>query len=212
MTASPLRSGRADAKLNIVVLGLSLSSSWGNGHATTYRALLRALRRARPCRDCSSSATSPGMPITETSPTPPGAGSPSTIQIGELERWREIIAHADAVIVGSYVPDGVAVATFRQRVAARGHGILRHRYAGHPRRARPWRLRVSHARPDPGLRPLSLLHRRPNAATGSNSNSVRPRRARSTAPSIRTCIGRWTARSDGTYPISAPIARPAARP
>ena len=32
---------RRDA-LNIVVLGLSLSSSWGNGHATTYRALLKA--------------------------------------------------------------------------------------------------------------------------------------------------------------------------
>lgn len=29
--------------LRIVVLGLSLSSSWGNGHATTYRSLLRAL-------------------------------------------------------------------------------------------------------------------------------------------------------------------------
>ena len=29
--------------LKIVVLGLSLSSSWGNGHATTYRALLKAL-------------------------------------------------------------------------------------------------------------------------------------------------------------------------
>ena len=30
-------------RLNIVILGLSLSSSWGNGHATTYRALLRGL-------------------------------------------------------------------------------------------------------------------------------------------------------------------------
>src|SRR5205085_10920204 len=28
--------------LRLAVLGLSLSSSWGNGHATTYRALLRA--------------------------------------------------------------------------------------------------------------------------------------------------------------------------
>src|SRR5690606_19647220 len=28
---------------NLVFLGLSLSSSWGNGHATTYRALLRGL-------------------------------------------------------------------------------------------------------------------------------------------------------------------------
>ncbi len=28
--------------LRVVVLGLSLSSSWGNGHATTFRALLKA--------------------------------------------------------------------------------------------------------------------------------------------------------------------------
>ena len=28
---------------DIVVLGLSLSSSWGNGHATTYRGLIRGL-------------------------------------------------------------------------------------------------------------------------------------------------------------------------
>ena len=30
-------------RLDLVFLGLSLSSSWGNGHATTYRALLRGL-------------------------------------------------------------------------------------------------------------------------------------------------------------------------
>ena len=29
--------------LSIVILGLSITSSWGNGHATTYRALVRAL-------------------------------------------------------------------------------------------------------------------------------------------------------------------------
>ena len=29
-------------ELRVVVLGLSLSSSWGNGHATTFRALLKA--------------------------------------------------------------------------------------------------------------------------------------------------------------------------
>ena len=28
--------------MRLVVLGLSLSSSWGNGHATTFRALLKA--------------------------------------------------------------------------------------------------------------------------------------------------------------------------
>ena len=31
--------------MKLVVLGLSLSSSWGNGHATTYRALLSAFAR-----------------------------------------------------------------------------------------------------------------------------------------------------------------------
>ncbi len=30
-------------RLNIVILGLSITSSWGNGHATTYRGLAREL-------------------------------------------------------------------------------------------------------------------------------------------------------------------------
>jgi spore maturation protein CgeB len=29
--------------LNIVIIGLAVTSSWGNGHATTYRALIEAL-------------------------------------------------------------------------------------------------------------------------------------------------------------------------
>jgi spore maturation protein CgeB len=29
----------------VVILGLSVTSSWGNGHATTYRALMRELVR-----------------------------------------------------------------------------------------------------------------------------------------------------------------------
>jgi hypothetical protein len=32
-----------EAADDLVVIGLSLSSSWGNGHATTYRALLGCL-------------------------------------------------------------------------------------------------------------------------------------------------------------------------
>ncbi|MFZ3234706.1 MAG: hypothetical protein WA184_04980, partial [Stellaceae bacterium] len=43
MTAVPVPAP-AD-KLRIVILGLSITSSWGNGHATTYRALMRALCR-----------------------------------------------------------------------------------------------------------------------------------------------------------------------
>ncbi len=29
--------------LKVVILGLSITSSWGNGHATTYRGLVRGL-------------------------------------------------------------------------------------------------------------------------------------------------------------------------
>ena len=30
--------------MNIVILGLSITSSWGNGHATTFRGLVREQR------------------------------------------------------------------------------------------------------------------------------------------------------------------------
>ena len=33
------------ANLDIVVLGLSITSAWGNGHAVTYRGLVRELVR-----------------------------------------------------------------------------------------------------------------------------------------------------------------------
>jgi len=33
-------------RLSIVILGLSITSSWGNGHATTFRALVRELDAA----------------------------------------------------------------------------------------------------------------------------------------------------------------------
>src|SRR3954470_20119799 len=32
-------------RMRIVILGLSIPSSWGNGHAATYRSLMRALCR-----------------------------------------------------------------------------------------------------------------------------------------------------------------------
>ena len=31
--------------MNLVIFGLSITSSWGNGHATTFRALCQALHR-----------------------------------------------------------------------------------------------------------------------------------------------------------------------
>src|SRR5688572_9319931 len=35
----------AHAPLRVVIIGLTITSSWGNGHATTYRGLVRELVR-----------------------------------------------------------------------------------------------------------------------------------------------------------------------
>lgn len=104
--------------MKLVVLGLSLSSSWGNGHATTYRALLKAFAaRGHDIlfleREASWYASSRDLA------DPDFARLIFYSSLYELEAWRGRIAGADAVIVGSYVPEGVAVGRFVQR-AARG--------------------------------------------------------------------------------------------
>ena len=104
--------------MRLVVLGLSLSSSWGNGHATTYRALLKAFaRRGHDIlfleRDVPWYATQ--RDLTD----PPYCRLAFYGGLDELERWRAEIAGADAVIVGSYAPDGVEVGR-RVQAAARG--------------------------------------------------------------------------------------------
>ena len=73
--------------MRLVVLGLSLSSSWGNGHATTYRALLRPSRRAGTT-SCSWSATCPGTRRTATCADPISADSRFYDDLADLERWR----------------------------------------------------------------------------------------------------------------------------
>ena len=95
--------------MKLVVLGLSLSSSWGNGHATTFRALLKSfarrghqvlfLERDVPWYAGQRDLTAPDWCRLEFY-----EGLPA------LDRWRDEIAAADAVIVGSYVPEGVEVA------------------------------------------------------------------------------------------------------
>jgi spore maturation protein CgeB len=103
--------------MKLVVLGLSLSSSWGNGHATTYRALLRAfaargheitfLERDAPWYAAHRDLAEPGF-----------CRLALYRDLAELEsRFRGTVAEADAVIVGSYVPEGVAVGAWVQEVA-----------------------------------------------------------------------------------------------
>ncbi|QEE40963.1 MULTISPECIES: glycosyltransferase [unclassified Methylobacterium] len=98
MTGAPLR---------LVVLGLSLSSSWGNGHATTYRTLLKAFAR-RGHAILFLEREVPWYAEHRDLTAPDYCDLAFYRDLADLERFRDRIAAADAVIVGSYVPEGAA--------------------------------------------------------------------------------------------------------
>ncbi len=105
--------------MKLVVLGLSLSSSWGNGHATTYRALLKAFAARNHSvlfleRDVAWYAAERDLP------DPSWCRLALYPDVEALQRWRGEITEADAVIVGSYTPEGVEVG---RRVQAWAQGV-----------------------------------------------------------------------------------------
>ena len=95
--------------LDIVVLGLSLSSSWGNGHATTWRALLRGLA-ARGHRVLFLERDVPWYAAHRDLVDPDFCELAFYDGLDALrDRFAVRIRDADAVLVGSYVPDGIHV-------------------------------------------------------------------------------------------------------
>jgi len=94
--------------LKIVIFGLSITSSWGNGHATTFRALARALhdrghRIVFYEHDVEWYASNRDMP------------EPPFCEVRLFEEWNAIrksamaeVSEADVAMVGSYFPDGLA--------------------------------------------------------------------------------------------------------
>jgi nucleoside-diphosphate-sugar epimerase/spore maturation protein CgeB len=102
--------------MKLVVLGLSLSSSWGNGHATTFRALLRAFAR-RGHEILFLERDVPWYRNNRDIAEPDYCRLEYYGSVEELGHWCDEIRNADAVIVGSYVPEGVAVARFVQQHA-----------------------------------------------------------------------------------------------
>ncbi len=103
--------------MKLVVLGLSLGSSWGNGHATTFRALLKAFA-ARGHDILFLEREVPWYAGDHRDLTDPDyCRLEYYADLDDLTRWQPEIAAADAVIVGSYVPDGVAVGRYVQRHA-----------------------------------------------------------------------------------------------
>jgi len=90
--------------MKVVFLGLSITSSWGNGHATNYRGLVRALRER-------------GHDVLFLERDVPWyAAQRDEPRAGELYRWLDVlrshdgaVRDADLSVLGSYVPEGVAV-------------------------------------------------------------------------------------------------------
>jgi len=102
--------------LKIVILGLSLSSSWGNGHATTFRGLLRALAR-RGHEVLFLERDVPWYAANRDLTDPDYCRLEYYSDLADLDRWADEVRAADAVIVGSYVPDGVAVGRWAMQTA-----------------------------------------------------------------------------------------------
>ena len=104
----------------IVILGLTMTSSWGNGHATTYRGLVRELTRRRHDvlfleRDAAWYASNRDLP------QPPYGRTVLYQSLAELrERFGRDVRDADLVIVGSYVPEGIEIG---QWVCATARGV-----------------------------------------------------------------------------------------
>jgi spore maturation protein CgeB len=104
-------------RLDIVFLGLSITSAWGNGHATTYRALLRELAR-RGHGLLFLERDVPWYADHRDLPRPPYCRTNLYHDPADLDRhYRAAVADADAVVVGSFVPDGIEVGRWVQRTA-----------------------------------------------------------------------------------------------
>jgi len=98
--------------VKVVFAGLSITSSWGNGHATNYRALARELAvRGHEVLFCERDM--PWYAAHRDLPQPSFCRLLLYSSLAELQaRAGGAVGAADLVLVGSYVPEGVAVATW----------------------------------------------------------------------------------------------------
>ena len=103
--------------MKYVILGLSITSSWGNGHATTYRSLVKELV-ARGHDVLFLERDVPWYASNRDMAEPPFGTTRLYADLDELKRdYADEVRDADVVIVGSYVPDGVEVGNWATRVA-----------------------------------------------------------------------------------------------
>jgi spore maturation protein CgeB len=104
-------------RLRIVILGLSITSSWGNGHATTYRGLVRELT-TRGHDILFLERDAPWYASNRDLARPRYGRTALYLDVPDLKhRFSGEIQDADLVIIGSYVPEGVAVGEWVTRTA-----------------------------------------------------------------------------------------------
>jgi spore maturation protein CgeB len=113
----------SSTRYSIVILGLSMTSSWGNGHATTYRALVRQL----VLRGHDVLFLERDVPYYRAHRDLPGAGHGQIELYGSREelwdRFGQSIRHADVVMLGSYVPEGTLIGQWLVS-NAKGHKVF----------------------------------------------------------------------------------------
>jgi spore maturation protein CgeB len=103
--------------MRIVIIGLTITSSWGNGHATTYRGLVRGLA-ARGHDVLFLEHDKPWYASHRDLPRPLHGRTELYSSVADLtQRFAADVRDADVVIVGSYVPEGIAVGAWMTRVA-----------------------------------------------------------------------------------------------
>ena len=120
-------------RYDIVILGLSITSSWGNGHATTYRSLARGLA-ARGHRILFLERNTEWYAGNRDEPHPEGARTEIYEDFAELPaRYERHVSQARLVIVGSFVPEGTRVGDWVLSVA---RGVT-------DCRRKPWRRSAS---------------------------------------------------------------------
>ena len=99
--------------MKIAILGLTITSSWGNGHATTYRSLCKALQKRGHAidfleKDVEWYRSNRDLP------------EPTFCTSHLYEDWDtdgrstacRLASEADVIVLGSYFPDGIAAADF----------------------------------------------------------------------------------------------------
>lgn len=106
------------SKTKLVVFGLTVSSSWGNGHATLWRGLIRALAR-RGCEVVFFERDVPFYAQRRDLTALPGASLRLYADWASVEaEARTEVADADAAMVTSYCPDGPQASRIVQDEAA----------------------------------------------------------------------------------------------